>query len=72
MNAYNEFNDIPGFAKVVDNESLLNNGSLISIQSYVLDESHRSSFNLSSSVTELDNASKLMHKSYTELLNLLS
>ncbi len=72
LNAYNEFNDIPGFAKVVDNESLLNNGSLISIQSYVLDESHRSSFNLSSSVTELDNASKLMHKSYTELLNLLS
>ncbi len=69
--AYKEHKDIPGFAKVVSNEQILENGATLNISQYVLrlevkDETPKQT------LEELLNAwERNREKLYTEIKNLI-
>lgn len=72
INAYRTFENIEYFSEVVSNDIILNNKSLISIQSYVKQKSTDEVYTLEESNNSLVASSKLMHIEYTNLLNMLN
>lgn len=71
MSAYNDFVDIDGFSKIVNNEDILKNRSLISIQSYVDVNDSNAKYNFEESLSEWDKASIEMHNVVNEFLAII-
>lgn len=71
ISAYKSFEDVEYFAKVVDNDKMLNNKSLLSIQSYVEQQCEDEIYILDKSLQEWKDISKSMHIEVSNLLNML-
>lgn len=71
VNAYNAFADIDGFAKVVDNESILSNRALISIQSYVINNGDVEYYDFAESIDNWMAQSHKMHSQVNQFLNII-
>ena len=71
VNAYNAFADIDGFAKVVDNESILSNRALISIQSYVINNDDVKYYDFAESIDNWMTQSHKMHSQVNQFLNII-
>lgn len=71
VNAYNAFTDIDGFAKVVDNESILSNRALISIQSYVTNNDDVEYHDFAESMDNWITQSHKMHSQVNQFLNII-
>ena len=68
-NAYFSFEDIDGFAKVVDNSIIAANGSLISIQSYVINFNDTQVYDCSKSYISWEEQSEKMHHQIKQIIN---
>lgn len=66
--AYFSYNNIDGFAAIVDNERIIKNKSLISIQSYVFSNNNKEIYSLGKSLVDWENMKTLMH---TEIENFI-
>ena len=71
ISAYKNFEDIEYFAKVIDKDNILNNKSLLSIQSYVEQKGTNEIFDLDKSLLKWINISKSMHIEVSNLLSML-
>lgn len=71
VNAYNAYEDLNGFAKVVQNENITSNRSLISIQSYVVNNNAVHDYNLDESMEQWRIQSSMMHRQLTQFLNII-
>ena len=71
VNAYNAFADIDGFAIVVDNESILSNRALISIQSYVVNNDVVEYYDFAESIDNWMRQSHKMHSQVNQFLNII-
>lgn len=71
VDAYFSYNNIDGFAKIVDNSAIVANKSLLSIQSYVENNDGIQTYDLKTSITNWDNQSHIMHSHINELLNII-
>ena len=71
VNAYNAFADIDGFAIVVDNESILSNRALISIQSYVVNNDVVEYYDFAESIDNWMTQSHKMHSQVNQFLNII-
>ena len=71
VNAYNAYEDLNGFAKVIKNEDIRSNRSLISIQSYVVNNDAVQDYNLDESVKQWNIQSSIMHSQVTQFLNII-
>lgn len=71
ISAYKSFEDVKYLAKVVDNNKILNNKSLLSIQSYVKQKCADEIYRLDKSLQEWSSTSKSMHIEVSNLLNML-
>lgn len=68
---YSSFDNIDGFAKVIDNEALLGNKSLLGIQYYVKSQSENINFDIHEEFIGWKDSTANMHKSFDDLLKLL-
>ena len=71
ISVYKNFEDTEYFAKVVDNDKILNNKSLLSIQSYVEQQCEDEIYILDMSFQEWKYVSKSMHIEVSNLLSML-
>ncbi len=71
ISAYEDFKDIEYFAKVIDIDDILNNKSLLSIQSYVKQKGTDEIYILDKSLQKWIEASKSMHIEVANLLSML-
>lgn len=71
VNAYNAYEDLNGFAKVVQNENITSNRSLISIQSYVVNNDAVHDYNLDESMEQWRIQSSMMHRQLAQFLNII-
>lgn len=69
--AYNAFEDIDGFAKIVQNDEIALNRALISIQSYVVSSDAAVDYNLGVSVEQWSIQSSMMYSQVTQFLNII-
>ncbi len=70
LNAYKEFSDIEGFAKVVSNEEIVKSKSVLSIQYYVegLDDEE---FDIDDSIQEWQQTSSSLNREFVKLVKLI-
>lgn len=71
VNAYNQNTNIPGFASVVDIETIQNNNNSLTIQMYV-SASSSSSYDLQECLGNYYNTIEPLHESFSELCKLLT
>ena len=71
VNAYNQNTNIPGFASVVDIETIQNNNNSLTIQMYV-SASSSNSYDLQECLGNYYNTIEPLHESFSELCKLLS
>lgn len=71
IKAYNAFEDINGFAKIVEKDKIALNRALISIQSYVssIDSMHK--YDFEESIKHWTDQSSKMHRQITNFLNII-
>lgn len=69
--AYVKFENIDGFSKVIDNDSLVENKSLLGIQYYVKSRSEDNHFDIQEEYSGWMASSEDMHKSFDDLQKLL-
>lgn len=72
INAYERFDNIEYFAKVVDNKSILENKSLLSIQNYVNQQCDNEIYDLDNSLQFWNTYRESMHSEVTSFLNILN
>ena len=68
--SYIKYENIEGFTSVVDNTTIVNNDSMLSIPMYVK-RINSDIYNISDSLEEYTKANCRMHNEYTELINIL-
>lgn len=68
--SYIKYENIEGFTSVVDNTTIVNNDSMLSIPMYVK-RINSDIYNISDSLKEYAKANCRMHNEYTELINIL-
>ena len=71
-NAYFSYNNIDGFATIIDNEHIIKNRSLISIQSYVVSNRNQETYSLSKSLQDWGESRKSMHTEIDNFIKFLS
>ena len=71
VDAYNDFTDIDGFAKVVENSAISSNRALISIQSYVTNSDSIQHYDFDTSIKEWLNQSIKMQSEVNQFLNII-
>lgn len=71
VDAYHEFHDVTGFARVMDIDAIASNKSLLGIQYYVETQSTRSCFNVNEELISWSEISGQMINEYEKLVELL-
>ena len=71
VGAYNAYSDIDGFSKVIDNETIISNRSLISIQSYVTNKDDVKHYDFEESVEKWLSQSVKMQNQVNQFLNII-
>ena len=71
VDAYNAYSDIDGFSKVIDNETIISNRSLISIQSYVINNVDARHYDFEESFDNWQSQSIKMRSQVNKFLNII-
>jgi len=71
VNAYRGYNDINGFAKIIDNNAIISNRSLISIQSYVVNNNSSIVYDLNESYEHWNKQANEMHNQVDYLISII-
>ena len=72
LDGYRNYCQIDYFSEVISNEDILNNKSLLSIQSYVKQKCTNEIYTLDESIADLDKSSKAMHIEFNNLLRMMT
>ena len=72
LDGYRNYCQIDYFSEVISNEDILNNKSLLSIQSYVKQKCTNKIYTLDESIADLDKSSKAMHIEFNNLLRMMT